>query len=354
MKATKIVLPSVLLILGVVYYFSFEYIYTSAKNNIVNQQVENAKIQADLISNILTEKLRAGDSKEQVRAELQKSIEDMPIENSFVCMFDSTGREICHPNRQKIGILLEENNSIIKSVSNIDAEQNFKQAIKQSKSTGGLRKLKTHTEIVYLSPVKKTGWVVASHANVIRFQKIFDNLKEKLFLIFTLVWLSTSLLIFFFLQYMNANNLKKISELNRDTGTQYFKELKAINEALSSSAIPEPSETKRLLADKGTKLKPVLIENIAFVFTQDKLSYIVENDNTKSTINTSLDDLYNLFDKKVFYRASRQVILSINAIDKIEKYGNTQLKVITTPVCPVDIFVSKAKLTDFKKWAGQN
>jgi hypothetical protein len=303
---------------------------------------------------VLTEKLMTGESKEKVREEFQKSIEDMSVENSFVCMFDTTGREICHPKRQKIGKILEENNSIIKSVSNIDVERNFKQAVIQSKSTGGLRELESYTEIVYLSPVKSVGWVVASHTNVIKFQKIFSSLKEKLFLIFVLVWLSSSLLIFFFLQYINANNLKKLSELNRDTGSQYFKELKAINDSLSSSTIQEPSETKRLLADKGTKLKPVFIENIALIFTQEKISYIIEHDSTKSTINTSLDELYNLFDKKIFYRASRQVILSINAIDRIQKYGNTQLKVTTNPACPVEIIVSKAKLTEFKKWAGQN
>ena len=349
----KLALPSILIILGLIYYFSFDYIYTSAKNNIINQQVENSKMQADIISNLLTEKLDAGYTRKQVREEFQKSIENMSIENSFVCMFDSTGREICHPNQQKIGIVLDENNSTIQSVSNIDVEQNFKQAIQQNKSTGGLRRLKNYTEVVYLSPVKSTGWVVASHSNIIKLQKIFRNLKEKLFLIFVLVWLSSSSLIFFFLQYINTNNLKKLSELNRDTGSQYFKEIKAINENLASSIQKESVETKRLLADKGTKLKPVNIEDIAFIYTQDKITYIVESDNKTSTINTSLDDLFNLLDKKLFYRATRQVIVSAKAIDKIEKYGNTQLKVFTLPISPIEIIISKAKLTDFKQWIGK-
>ena len=46
----------------------------------------------------------------------------MSTENSFVCMFDSTGREICHPNPQKIGAGLAENNSVINSVSNVALE----------------------------------------------------------------------------------------------------------------------------------------------------------------------------------------------------------------------------------------
>ncbi len=343
----------IVLVLGIIYYFSFDYIYISTKKSILNLQVENSKIQADIVSNLLTEKLKDGASEEQVRKEFQNSIENMSIENSFVCMFDSTGKEICHPLRKKIGATLTEDNSVIKSLANNKVEQNFKYAVMQMKSTGGIRQLKDYTEIVYLSPVKYTGWVVASHSNIKKFHKEFRRMKERVVLILILVWISSSLLIFLYLFHTNSINLKKISELNRNTGKRYFKELKAINENLLKSKKTEPAETKRLLADKGTKLKPVLIENIAFIYTQDKINYIMEHDHTTSSINTSLDDLYELFDKRVFYRASRQVILSIKGIDKIEKYGSTQLKVKTILPCPIEIVISKAKLTEFKKWVGK-
>jgi len=222
------------------------------------------------------------------------------------------------------------------------------------KSKGGIRELKNYSEVVYLSPVKNTGWVVASHASLIKFQQVFGKEKEKGLFIFILVWLSSSLLIFLFLFHINAISLKKISILNRNTSAQYFKELKEINEKLLKFNKNELLKIDRLLADKGTKLKPVLVENIAFIYTRDKITYIVEHDNTTSTINTSLDDLYELFDKKNFYRASRQVIISIKSIDKIEKSGNTQLIIKTVPASPVEIIISRAKLTKFKKWAGRN
>ncbi len=60
-----------------------------------------------------------------------------------------------------------------------------------------------------------------------------------------------------------------------------------------------------------------------------------------------------IFNPKIFYRVSRQVITSAKAIEKIEKYGNTQLKVFTKPLSPVDIIVGKAKLTEFKQWLGK-
>lgn len=354
MKIKEIILPTILLFLGLIYYFSFDYVYSSAINNLLNQQIENSKNQANLVSNLLSEKLKAGYTKSEIINELQKSIENSSIENSFICMFDDTGKEICHPNAQRIGKTLSENNSTIKSISNQNIEKNFKEAVMGKKSIGGLRKMKNYTEIVYLSPVKNTEWIVASHQNIIKFKEVLDNLKEKLSLIFILVWLSSSLLIYFFLQYINSNSLKNISEINRKTGEQYFNELKTLNKTISNSSNNSDTKNKRLLADKGTKLIPVCIDNIAFIYTQNKISYIVEHNNEKSSINLPLSELFKTLDKSIFYRASRQVIISAKAIDKIEKYGSTQLKILTNPISPINIFISKNKLTDFKKWIGAN
>jgi DNA-binding LytR/AlgR family response regulator len=130
--------------------------------------------------------------------------------------------------------------------------------------------------------------------------------------------------------------------------------MRELNENILKTIKKETTETKRLLVDKGSRLKPVDFDNIALAYTENKMTYIIEFDNNTSTVNTSLDELFNLFDKNIFYRASRQVIIAVKAIDKIEKYGNTQLKVITKPDSPIDIIISKAKITEFKKWAGKN
>ena len=343
----------ILLLLGVIYFISFNFIYNSATNNLINNQVETSKNQANLIANLLSEKLKSGVSKQEVKNELQRSIENNSTEFSFVCMFDDKGKEICHPNKNKIGKILSENNSEIKSVSNYEVIDNFKRAIMDKKSVGGLRKLKSYTEIVYLSPVKGADWVVASHANVVKFKETFRNLKGRLFFLFLLVWLSSSLIIYVFLQKINNYHLKELKIINQNTSKKYFNELTNIKKTLSKSYL-DNKKTDRLLADKGYQLTPVFIKNIAFIYTENKVNYIVEINKEKSSINLTLDELFKILDKNEFYRASRQVIVSAKTIDKIEKYRTTQLKVITKPVAPIDIIISKAKLTDFKKWIGKN
>ena len=124
MKLNKLLLPFILIILGIIFYLSFNFTFTSVINNLLQQQVETSKNQANLISNILEIRLKNGVSKNDVLSELQKSIENFSTENSFVCMFDNTGKEICHPNKERIGQTLSENNSIIKLGSNFEIENN--------------------------------------------------------------------------------------------------------------------------------------------------------------------------------------------------------------------------------------
>jgi len=348
----KSVLLIILIVLGLIYYLSFQYVYSESVLDITTQQMENAKVQANLVSKLLTEKLESGYTEQEAKEELQSSIENMSLDNSFICMFDNTGTEICHPNRAKIGGVLAVNNSVVKDVFDQSLEVNFQDAIMGQKEIGGLRVLEDYTEVIYLSPVQNTNWIVASHSNIKKYESIFAKLKTKLTVLFVFIWLGTALVIFLFLQYIDSKNLQKLSDLNRSAGSEYFEELREIKNTLKDNIINNSPRKDRLLADKGSKLVPVLFEDIAFIYTEDKITYIIEHSDKRSTINIPLDDLSSLLDSEMFYRTSRQSIVSIKAIDKIEKRGKTQLCVLTKPDSPIDIIVSKAKLMDFKKWIG--
>jgi DNA-binding LytR/AlgR family response regulator len=69
-----------------------------------------------------------------------------------------------------------------------------------------------------------------------------------------------------------------------------------------------------------------------------------------STTNSSLDELYASLDEFNFYRANRQVIIAVQAIQKIIKYGNNQLKIVAQPETNIDVIISKNKAAEFKQW----
>jgi hypothetical protein len=69
----------------------------------------------------------------------------------------------------------------------------------------------------------------------------------------------------------------------------------------------------------------------------------------------SLDDLMSKLENNLFLRANRQLINSIIAIDKIIRFGNSQLKILISSKDDLDIIIiiiiiSKNRTIDFKQW----
>jgi len=67
----------------------------------------------------------------------------------------------------------------------------------------------------------------------------------------------------------------------------------------------------------------------------------------------SLDDLRSKLENNLFLRANRQLINSIIAIDKIIRFGNSQLKILISSKDDLDIIIiiiSKNRTIDFKQW----
>ena len=67
----------------------------------------------------------------------------------------------------------------------------------------------------------------------------------------------------------------------------------------------------------------------------------------------SLDYLMSKLENNLFLRVNRQLIISITAIDKIIRYGISQLKILISSKDDLDIIIiiiSKNRTIDFKQW----
>ncbi|MFT7443048.1 MAG: DNA-binding LytR/AlgR family response regulator, partial [Maribacter sp.] len=106
----------------------------------------------------------------------------------------------------------------------------------------------------------------------------------------------------------------------------------------------------RILTYMRNELVPISIEEIAYIYTENTITYVVCFDGKKSTTNMSLDDFFTNLNTALFFRANRQFIISINAIDKIIKYGKSQLKILLQSNTSEEIIISKNKAAEFKHW----
>ena len=64
-------------------------------------------------------------------------------------------------------------------------------------------------------------------------------------------------------------------------------------------------------------------------------------------------NLTELLDPEVFFRANRQYIISRASIKDIDLWFNSRLSVNLKIAVPEKILISKARISEFKKWFGE-
>jgi DNA-binding LytR/AlgR family response regulator len=345
------------------------YLIRVSTNQFLEIQIESSKREAREFSNLVAYQIENGIDRQTVINNIQKSIEGTNTESGFICMFDWSGVEICHPNPQKIGKQTSPDESYVRSIdASIDSED-FYQLLNDKKQRGGLREFNSErsSEIIYLYPVKNTDWIIAAHANIEKIEKTITRLKVNFLIVYLLTSISIILLSIFIVRYL-GNYYEKELELKNERLTEEVLSLSKLNMSLTSyknkitkqiddtdlidddkESIDESVKIKsRLLTYSKDKLISIRVDQIAYITTENTITSIHCLDGKKYTNNSSLDELYNSLDHSIFFRANRQYILSVKGIDEILRYGNNQLKIKINR--ENNVIISKNKASEFKKW----
>ena len=372
MKKDKLYLLTLLaisIIVFVIGYFNMNYLIKVSTNQFLEIQIESSKREAREFSNLVAYQIENGIDRQTVINNIQKSIEGTNTESGFICMFDWSGVEICHPDPQKIGKQTSPDESYVRSIdASIDSED-FYQLLNDKKQRGGLREFNSErsSEIIYLYPVKNTDWIIAAHANIEKIEKAITRLKVNFLIVYLLTSISIILLSIFIVRYL-GNYYEKELELKNERLTEEVLSLSKLNISLTSyknkinkqiddtalidddkEDIDESVKIKsRLLTYSKDKLISLRVDQIAYINTENSITFIHCLDGKKYTNNSSLDELYNSLDQSIFFRANRQYILSVKGIDEILRYGNNQLKIKINQ--ENNVIISKNKVSEFKKW----
>ncbi|UFH53486.1 LytTR family DNA-binding domain-containing protein [Spirosoma sp. KNUC1025] len=116
----------------------------------------------------------------------------------------------------------------------------------------------------------------------------------------------------------------------------------------------QPTEhRKRFLVRHLTQWMPVEVSDIAYFFSEEGVSLFRTKTNQKFSIDYTLDELESMLDPSQFFRANRQFIVDITAVQQIHPHFNNKLKLTLKPASEHEILVSRERATDFKKWMGK-
>lgn len=106
----------------------------------------------------------------------------------------------------------------------------------------------------------------------------------------------------------------------------------------------------RFLISQGDKFVTLMVEDIAFIYSENKMTYAVNFKGATFQVELPLNILIEQLDPDIFFRANRQIIINIKSVVKIEPYFAGKISVTTHPKSPMQIIVSREKAVMFKTW----
>ena len=116
-------------------------------------------------------------------------------------------------------------------------------------------------------------------------------------------------------------------------------------ESLSAS-----DDLRRMLVKVGPKIALVKLEDVAYFYSQNKITFLVTKEGRRYPLDKSLEYVENnLFDES-FFRVNRQYIIHMDALNGMVSHTKGRVKLTLKPPIEDDIVVSTERSPRFKKW----
>lgn len=126
-------------------------------------------------------------------------------------------------------------------------------------------------------------------------------------------------------------------------------DLKSILRSIQPEA---KSYKRRFLVKQRDRLLSIKSEEIAYLFTEMGIVYIMTLNSHKYAFDKPLDQLESQLDPEQFFRINRQIIGSIEAIAAAHPFEKGKIMVELSPKLNIPTIVSREKASDFKRWMG--
>ena len=145
-----------------------------------------------------------------------------------------------------------------------------------------------------------------------------------------------------------AQALQKVDRLRRG----FHADVAALLRQWQPSPASTPRWRQRLVGRRGSAFHTLPIERLAYVVSVDKLAFAVDDAGERLALETPLAELEAELDPTQFFRASRQLLVAVRAVQGFTPVGKGRLKVSLQPALAGEAIVSQERAAAFKAWLG--
>lgn len=113
---------------------------------------------------------------------------------------------------------------------------------------------------------------------------------------------------------------------------------------------PSRSNKEILLIQQGVKTIPLQLQEIRYIYHQDKINYLVTSQESKHYLNETLEELERNLPRRDFFRVNRKMIIHYRACIHFQSNGHGKLLLQLSPAFQEEVIVSQSKAGKFKEW----
>lgn len=128
-----------------------------------------------------------------------------------------------------------------------------------------------------------------------------------------------------------------------NTNSKLMELIKSVNDN------EKPAYKERYLLKKGDKYNLVNVSDLMYVYSSEKLSYLVDKEGVKYFSYDSLSKIEGELKPELFFRINRKYIVNINYIKKVKPFFKGKLIIIMSD-SDEELVVSQAKANSFRNW----
>jgi two-component system LytT family response regulator len=107
---------------------------------------------------------------------------------------------------------------------------------------------------------------------------------------------------------------------------------------------------ERFLVKRGSKFISLKTENIAYFFSSQKMTFLVDDSGIRYPLDESLVQIESALDPNFFFRINRKYVVRIDAVAKIQALPKSKLSIELKPPVNEELVISSENSGDFKKW----
>lgn len=182
--------------------------------------------------------------------------------------------------------------------------------------------------------------------------EIFDHTEVSIPIIFTTAYDEYGFQAFkvnavdYLLKPIKRKELEKAFEKHRqlEQGKAYSTEYQEIKKLL------QPEKPRRFMIKIGNQIRLISLEEAAYFYTENKITYLTTWKGKKHPVDLSLDKVEEMSNADEFFRINRQFLIHIDAIQGMQLYSKSRFKVELSLESSLEAIVSAERSPRFRKW----